>query len=211
MELFGREINIELDDKQQEWGFYILTAVLGIFCTYLFIVKPVGNIRTNKRLYQEEVAKNERVGKILASTREKYELQVAKYEEQKDNYERLQVQLENASVQNNAVLKEVVQKMADYLEVELVSIGAIQSSGDVVEGSYEKKYIPYTMKGKGKDVSNLFYYLENSQWLLTLKGSIVNMTRIGSGEDEEVNVNFRLGAYYPKDLSEEVETDEQNE
>jgi len=209
MELFGKEINIDLDDKQQEWGFYIVTTLLVLLFTYLFIVKPINTIRTNQRLYKEEVAKNERVGKILGDTKLKYDLQVAKYEEQKENYDKLKIRMDNASVQNNAVLKEVVQKIVDYLGVRLVSIGAIQGSEEVVEGSYEKKYIPYTMQGKGKDISNLFYYLENSEWLLTLKGSIVNMTRSGSGPDEKVNVKFRLGAYYPREGSKESEAVEE--
>lgn len=205
MELFGRDINIDLDVRQQEWGFYIGTTLIVLILTYLFIVKPVNNIRTNQSLYKEEVAKNEETGKVLGNTEVKYDLQIAKYEEQKENYEKLKVKMENASVQNNAVLKEVVQKMLDYLNVKLVSIGAIQGSEEVVESYYEKKYIPYSLQGKGNDISNLFYYLENSEWLLTLKGSIINMTRSGSGEDERVSVNFRLGAYYPKETGGESE------
>jgi len=207
MELFGKDISIELDDRQQEWAFYIVTAILILALTHLFIVRPVKEIRKNKALLEQEIAKHQKVSKTLASTEEKYELQVAKYEEQKENYDKLAVKMDNASVQNNAILKEVVQKIADYLGVKMISIGAIESRGEVVEEAYEKKYIPYNMEGRGSDISNFFYYLENSEWLLSLKGSPVDLTRSGSGSDEKVRTSFKLGAYYPKG-SKEVSKDE---
>ncbi len=202
MELFGREIAIDLDDRQQELGFYIATVLTVLLITHLFIVRPIVTIRRNQKVYEAEVAKHEGVTTKLAAAEEKLQLQVAKYEEQKESYDELKVKLDNASVQNNAVLKEVVQKIVDYLGVRVLSIGAMETSGNVVEGSYEKKYIPYSLEGTGRDISNLFYYLENSEWLLTLKGSIVDITRGGSGEDERVKTTFKLGAYYPRSSGE---------
>lgn len=210
MELFGKDISIELDDRQQEWAFYIGTAILILILTHLFVVKPIKEIRKNKVQYKQEIAKHERVSSTLVATEEKYKLQVAKYEEQKENYEKLEQQMDNASVQNNAVLKEVVQKVADYLGVKMISIGAIETRGEVVEEAYEKKYIPYNMEGRGRDISNFFYYLENSEWLLSLKGSPIDITRGGSGEDEKVRTTFKLGAYYPSGNNEVSKDDEKD-
>lgn len=210
MELFGKEIPIELDDKQQEWAFYIVTVLIVLILTNFLVVKPIKAIRKNKALYEKELVKHDEITETLVTTEKKYKLQLAKYEEQKENYEKLTLKMDNASVQNNAILKEVVQKMADYLGVKMISIGAIESRGEVVETAYEKKYIPYSMEGKGRDVSNLFYYLENSEWLLSLKGSPIDLTRAGSGEDEKVRTTFKLGAYYPKGNKEVIEDEEED-
>ena len=206
MELFGKDITIDLDDRQQELGFYIATALITLLITHLFIVRPILSIRRNQKIYKEEVVKHEGVTTKLKDTEVKFQLQTAKYEEQRESYDELKVKLDNASVQNNAILKEVVQKIVDYLGVRVVSIGAMENSGNVVEGAYEKKYIPYNLEGTGRNISNLFYYLENSEWLLTLKGSVVDITRGGSGEDEKVKTTFKLGAYYPR-ISGEVSED----
>ena len=210
MELFGKEISIDLDDKQQEWVFYIVTLLLILMGTHLFVVKPIVAIRKNKKIFEQEIVKHEKTSGILVASEEKYELQLAKYQEQKENYDKLSVKMENASVQNNAVLKEVVQKIVDYLGVKMISIGAIETRGEVVEEAYEKKYIPYNMEGKGRDMSNLFYYLENSEWLLSLKGNAIDLTRGGSGEDEKVRATFKLGAYYPKGGKEVNEDDKKD-
>jgi len=211
MELFGKEIAIDLDDRQQELGFYIATTLIVLLITHLFIVRPVVAIRRNQKAYKEEVARHEGVSTKLRAAETKLQLQTAKYEEQRESYDELKVKMDNASVQNNAVLKEVVQKMVDYLGVRVLSIGAMESNGEVVEGAYEKKYIPYSLEGSGRNVSNLFYYLENSDWLLTLKGSVVDITRGGSGEDERVKTTFKLGAYYPRSSGEVNKDDEENQ
>lgn len=202
MEFFGKDITIDLDDRQQELGFYIVTILMVLLITHLFIVRPIVTIRRNQKVYEAEVVKHEGVTTRLTAAEKKLQLQTAKYEEQRESYDELKVKLDNASVQNNAILKEVVQKIVDYLGVRVVSIGAMENSGNVVEGAYEKKYIPYNLEGTGRNISNLFYYLENSEWLLTLKGSIVDITRGGSGEDERVKTTFKLGAYYPRSSGE---------
>jgi len=202
MELFGKEIAIDLDDRQQEWSFYIATVLVVLLITHLFVVKPIVAIRRNQKTYEAEVVKHEGVTIKLVTADEKLQLQTAKYEEQKESYDELKVKMDNASVQNNAILKEVVQKVVDYLGVRMLSIGAMEGNGEVVEGAYEKKYIPYSMEGTGRNIANLFYYLENSEWLLTLKGSALDITRGGSGEKEKVKTIFKLGAYYPRSSGE---------
>lgn len=206
MEIFGREI--ELNERQEKSLTYGLVGLLILIFTYVLIVKPTLTIKENKEVYKSQVEKHERVESKLSLTRDKYNLQVEKYEEQKENYERLLIQMENASLQNNAILKEVVQKIMDESGVELESIGSLEGSDDIAGEVYEKKFIPYTVTGSGRDITKLFYYLENSEWLLTLRGSIIDLSRSGSREDEKVGARFKLGAYYPK---KEVTGEESND
>ncbi len=204
MEFFGKDIEIDLTDNQKKITEYIGVALICLTLTILLIINPLREIKRNKGLLKKEKAKNLKVTRVLKETKERYKLQVLKYEEQKENYSKLQLQMENASIQNNAVLKEVIQKIADHLDVDLLTIGALQETPEVVDGSYKKKFIPYSMRGSGEDISTFFYFLENSNWLLTLKGSPVNIKRNSGEEAKDIFIRYKLGAYYPVEV-EEVE------
>jgi len=173
LELFGK--SIDLTDKQTKQVF-IGSAVFGVvFLLFPFILTPTKKLKASKLKLEETIGKKDTVIKKLKLTERRYAEVQEEYRKQKFRLDELQEKFKNSSFQDSSDLKKMIQEMLDHLNIELLEIGAVQEESLEGADEYGRKMIPYRIRGRGRDVAVLFYYLENSNFLITLKGSKVDV------------------------------------
>ncbi len=196
MELFGKELRIdmELSEKQQKLVTILGVVVLTVLISIPMIVKPSLKLKVKK---QELVAAEQQ--KAVARTemekeKGRYESLLAEYERQSDRLDFLETKFENSSLQDNASLKKMVQEILDHLKIIVLEIGAPELAKD--ESGYVKIYTPYKIAGDANMVAKFFYFLENSNYLITLRGSSLEMKQVQNTDENDVEVKFKVGSYF---------------
>ncbi len=224
MDVFGKELNIEMDYRNKIRLIY-LVAVIAVVIMFIFMVlNPFKQLNLAKKALEKEQARLVRVEDKFTATQKRREDVMTEFEKQKERYAILKVQFEKAASQNNATFKREIQDVMDYLGVKLSSIGAPEiapkkqkevkdgeknAKKDVKEEEekadelqYEKKYFAYSISGPAPEVSTFFYYLENSKRLITLKDGATNITKSGQND---LNATFKIGTYFFEEEGDENE------
>jgi len=199
MDLFGKEININIDKKKTKLLLVIGTIIGIILLVFFLLISPIGRIFDKKeellKVQQEKILTEQNL-KLFERKYEKIKLERAN---QKYRLQELLEEFRQYSFKDEARLKQMVQDILDHLNVELLEIGKTESVE--IEGNKEYKInmIPYKIMGRGRDVALFFYYLENSKTLLTLKKSRVEVVTKSFNKDEVkiglIEVKFKLGYY----------------
>jgi len=199
MEIFGKEINLDLDKQKSKLLILIGTCIGVFFLIYFLIISPIRSVFYKK----DELAKIEQLRFSTDQNLKSFEKRYDKIEADRGNQsyrlEELLQKFRDHSLKDEARLKQMVQEILNHLNIQLVEIGKTET--EVIEGNteYKKKLIPYRIVGNGRDIALFFYYLENGKALLTLKNSRLEMTnKLFSDVEEEggaVEVKFKLGYY----------------
>jgi|GEM_PF-5359690 len=228
MDVFGKELNIEMDYKNKIKLIYLMTLIAIVIMIIFMVISPINKLKDTKKVYEKEQANLVKVKDKFIATQKRQEDVEAEFEKQKEKYAILKVQFEKAAHQNNATFKREIQDLMDYLGIGLSSIGSPEIapkkqkpvSEEEAEGKkkgkveepvkddelkYEKKYFAYNISGPAPEVSTLFYYLENSKRLITLRDGATNITK--SGQDD-LNATFKIGTYFFQNDEEEGEKNE---
>lgn len=202
MEVFGREINFnidlktELSDKQIKVLIIIALTLAILGGMVPAVVFPIMEIREKNKQIKQLDQKQQVANTTYIKEKKKYDTQFAIYQEQKEDLDLLRVKFENSSLEDETSLKFMIDDIARYLEVEVNAIGRVEIAEE--KEGYKKKYTPYVVKGTIANVSKLFYYLENSNFLITMRGAGVQLNQ--SGKDSKnrslVEVRFKVGAYF---------------
>lgn len=199
MDLFGKEININIDKKQSKL-LLVIGMIIGIISLIFFLlISPIGRIFDKKEelleVQQEKVLTEQNL-KLFEKKYEKIKLERAN---QKYRLEELLEEFRRYSFKDEARLKQMVQYILNHLNIELLEIGKTESVEIEGNKKYKRNMIPYKIMGNGRDVALFFYYLENSKTLLTLKKSRLeavskpfNIDDIKTGM---IEVKFKLGYY----------------
>jgi hypothetical protein len=196
MEVFGKEINLDLEltEKQQKLVTVLGILLLTVAISYPMIVKPSLKLKAKK----EELAVTEQKKNVARADMQKekgrYESLLAEYQRQKDRLEILETKFKNSSLQDNASLKNMVQEILDHLKIKVIEIGAPELAED--ESGYVKIYTPYKISGDANMVAKFFYFLENSNYLITLRGSALEMKQAQNTDANDVEVKFKVGSYF---------------
>lgn len=198
MILFGQEININIELDEKSAGILISSASIAIVVLlgFFLIASPIKEMaKANSQISKKkgELEKFELENKKIKNNYEKLN-QI--YQGQQLNLEGIRKKFENASLRDETDLKIAIQQIIDNLKLDLVSTGASEIAEDKPE--YVKKYTEYIIKGEFYKLGRLFYYLENSNWLLTFKGSNLIMDKKVENKEEIVEVRFKIGAYIIK-------------
>lgn len=199
MDLFGKEININIDKKQMKLLTIIGTIIGIIFVVYFLVISPIGRIFDKKeellRVEQEKISTEQN----LKLFEKRYERVKIEKETQKYRLEKLLEEFRQYSFKDEARLKQMVQDILDNLNIELLEIGKTETVEIEGNKEYQRKTIPYKITGNGRDIALFFYYLENSRALLTLKKSRLEVAAKAFGEGDQriglVEVKFKLGYY----------------
>jgi hypothetical protein len=199
MELFGKEINIDFNKKQIKLSIIVGAVITIIFLFYFLVVSSIGRVYDKK----DELAIIKQQKEDTVQTLRLLEKRYAGIEQergsQQTRLEELLKEFESHSFKDEARLKEMVQKILDYLNIELLEIGKTETTVIEENSKYQRKMIPYRIMGNGRDVALFFFYLENTKTLLTLKKSRLEVfTKPFKGEnikEERVEVKFKLGYY----------------
>ena len=199
MNLFGKEININMDKKETKL-LVIIGSVIGvIFLVFFFVISPIGKIFDKKnelsKSKQEKISTEQNL-KLLKKRYERVELEKTN---QKQRLEKLLEEFRQHSLKDEARLKKMIQDILDHLNIELLEIGKTETLEIEGNKEYKKRLMPYKIKGNGRDVALFFYYLENSRALLTLKKSRLEVTvktfSEGNKKTGLIEVKFKLGYY----------------
>ncbi len=228
MDVFGKELNIEMDYKNKIRLIYLLALIAIVIMFIFMVINPFRKLNETRKVYEKEQANLVKIKDKFVATQKKQEDVMTEFEKQKEKYAILKIQFEKAAHQNNATFKREIQDVMDYLGVKLSTIGSPEvapkkekavteeeakgKKGDEKEApvkddelKYEKKYFAYTISGPAPEVSTLFYYLENSKRLITLKDGATDITKSGQND---LNATFKIGTYF---FQEEQEEGEKNE
>lgn len=199
MNLFGKEININMDKKETKL-LVIIGSVIGvIFLVFFFVISPTGKIFDKKnelsKSKQEKISTEQNL-KLLKKRYERVELEKTN---QKQRLEKLLEEFRQHSLKDEARLKKMIQDILDHLNIELLEIGKTETLEIEGNKEYKKRLMPYKIKGNGRDVALFFYYLENSRALLTLKKSRLEVAVKTFSEGDKktglIEVKFKLGYY----------------
>ena len=228
MDVFGKELNIEMDYKNKIKLIYLMTLIAIVIMIIFMVISPINKLKDTKKVYEKEQANLVKIKDKFIATQKRQEDVEAEFEKQKEKYAILKVQFEKAAHQNNATFKREIQDLMDYLGIRLSSIGSPEiapkkqkpvseeeakgkKKGEAEEPvkddelKYEKKYFAYDISGPAPEVSTLFYYLENSKRLITLRDGATNITK--SGQDD-LSATFKIGTYFFQNDEEEGEKNE---
>lgn len=199
MNLFGKEIKINMDKKQMKLLTVIGTAIGIIFLIFYLIISPIRRIFDKKsELFK---AKKEKISteQNLKLFEKRYERVQVERENQKYRLEKLLEEFKQHSLKDEARLKQMIQDIMDHLNIELLEIGKTETMEIEGNKEYKKRLMPYKIKGDGRDIALFFYYLENSRALLTLKKSRLEVAAKTFNEGDEktglIEVKFKLGYY----------------
>ena len=206
MELFGKEINIDIDKKQMKLLIIVGTIIGVVLLLYFLIILSIGKIFDKKeellRVKQENITARQNL-KLFEKRYEKIEVEK---NNQKYRLEELLNEFKKYSFKDEARLKQMIQDILDHLNIEMLEIGKTEIM--VIDGNkeYKRKMIPYKIVGNGRNIALFFYYLENSKTLLTLKKSRLEVVVKQFNEEEQkvnlIEVKFKLGYY---DITDENE------
>ena len=199
MELFGKEINIDMDKKQTKLLIVIGTIIGIVLLLYFLIMLPIGRIFDKKEELLRVKQENILVKQNLKLFEKRYDKVEVEKNNQKYRLEELLNEFKKSSFKDEARLKQMIQDILDHLSVEMIEIGKTETM--VIEGNkeYKRKMIPYKIVGNGRNIALFFYYLENSKTLLTLKKSrlevVVKPLSEGDQKADLIEVKFKLGYY----------------
>ena len=197
MVLFGKEIKLEtnMSPKEAKLSLLIISLAVVIILGYFQIFIPIMDI---KNLNNEiEMKKSEKIGeetKKKAAQRE-YDDRIQMYNEQNENYLMSKAKFDQSSLIDDTSLKLMVAEMAEELGIKIVEVGAVE----VIEKNeeYTKKYFPYTVQSDVNRLGRFFYWLENSNQLVTFKGSPLDIQLLDSqGVLGQITVKMKVGAYF---------------
>lgn len=202
MEVFGREINLDIDLKaelsEKQIKILIFAASILVFVVVMMpaVVFPIMKIMEENKQIEQLNQKLQGAQATYLKEKKKYDTQFSIYQEQKEDLDLLRVKFENSSLEDETSLKFMIDDLARYLGVSVSAIGRVEVAED--KEGYTKKYTPYVVKGTVANVSKLFYYLENSNFLITMRGAGVQLTRSGRDAKDRsiVEVRFKVGAYF---------------
>jgi len=183
-----------LTEKNLKTTVYILIVLIIIALIGVFIVPNVLELKSRHEEYQRKIAELQTEINNYEVAKKKYEDTKADAEKYAKEFEALKEKFREGIIEDETHLKVLVQRLINYLGLEMLKTGKIEQ-GEVGEG-YSKKFIPYTVRGDFDQVSRFFYYLENSKWLITFKGSELKMSSVKYKEQDKVEVQFKAGAYY---------------
>ncbi len=197
MILFGKEINLELDEKKISIisiGVVVLIAILGAGIVVVPKAFELKAKKTELSIAEGELKKKE-------AEKESVQARVAnknkRYQESKIYLGELEEKFRKSALKDETELKIAVQKIINNLKLELIETGLSEKVEETPD--YEKRYIPYVVEGEFYQIGRFFYYMENSKnWLLTFKGSALNIKKIEKNKKEFINVKFKVGAYIIK-------------
>ncbi len=193
MELFGKEIKLDtnVSPKQAKLSLLVLSIVVVVGLSIVFIVKPSMKIR-------DLSVEIENLDRDLANKQSNFEKAVKEYnsryaifKEQSESYNREKERFENSSLKDDTSLKYMVADIAEHLNIKILEVGGIEVEEENEE--YLKKFIPYKVTGDINSLGQFFYFLENSNYLVTFKGSDLD---IQISNVEEVSVRMNIGAYF---------------
>ena len=144
-----------------------------------------------------EMKKSEKIGeetKKKAAQRE-YDDRIQMYNEQNENYLMSKAKFDQSSLIDDTSLKLMVAEMAEELGIKIVEVGAVEVIEENEE--YTKKYFPYTVQSDVNRLGRFFYWLENSNQLVTFKGSPLDIQLLDSqGVLGQITVKMKVGAYF---------------
>lgn len=197
MVLFGKEIKLEtnMSPKEAKLSLVLISVVVVCVLGYYQIFVPIMEIK--KVNNDIEIKKSEKLGeeaKLKAAKREN-ENRLQIYNEQNENYLMSKSKFDQASLLNDTSLKDMIAEMAEEVGIKIVEVGAVE----VIEENeqYTKKYFPYTVQSDVNRLGRFFYWLENSNQLVTFKGSPLDIQLSESGGIAGIiTVKMKVGAYF---------------
>lgn len=197
MVLFGKEIKLEtnMSPKEAKLSLVLISVVVVCVLGYYQIFIPIMEIK--KVNNDIEIKKSEKLGeeaKLKAAKREN-ENRLQIYNEQNENYLMSKSKFDQASLLNDTSLKDMIAEMAEEVGIKIVEVGAVE----VIEENeqYTKKYFPYTVQSDVNRLGRFFYWLENSNQLVTFKGSPLDIQLSESGGIAGIiTVKMKVGAYF---------------
>lgn len=193
MELFGKEIKLDtnVSPKQAKLSLLILSIVVVVVLSAIFIVKPALKIKDlNVEIENRERDLTNKKTQFDNAVKE-YNRRYAIFKEQSESYNREKERFENSSLQDDTSLKYMVADIAEHLNIKILEVGGIEVEEENEE--YLKKYIPYKVIGDINSLGQFFYFLENSNYLVTFKGSDLDIQISNVGE---VSVRMNIGGYF---------------
>ncbi len=184
-----------MSPKEAKLSLLIISLAVVIILGYFQIFIPIMEI---KNLNNEiELKKSEKIGeetKKKAAQRE-YDDRIQMYNEQNENYLMSKAKFDQASLIDDTSLKLMVAEMAEELGIKIVEVGAVEVIEENEE--YTKKYFPYTVQSDVNRLGRFFYWLENSNQLVTFKGSPLDIQLLDSqGVLGQITVKMKVGAYF---------------
>lgn len=199
MNLFGKEINIDIDKKQAKLLINVGTVLGIVILIFFLVISPIGRIfekKTELLKVEKEKISTEQNLKLFEKRYERIKLE---RENQKNRLEKLLEEFRQHSFKDEARLKKMIQDILDHLNIELIEVGKTETMEIEGNKEYKKRLLPYKIKGNGRDVALFFYFLENSKALLTLKKSrlelaVANFSK-GDKKTGLIEVKFKLGYY----------------
>ncbi len=196
MVLFGKEIDLAIDDRSMKIAAAAVVAVVAIVVAVLLIYPKVNDLMD--KMKEVEKAKIEWIAKDEEAKRKENEVReiLAKYDENKKYLDEIKERFINASVTEETDLKIAVQKLITNLNLQMKETGATELAEDMQNVGYQKRFIPYTITGDFGNIGKFLYYLENSKWLITFNGSNLNLKKVKDKEKDVIEVKLKIGAYY---------------
>jgi hypothetical protein len=196
MVLFGKEINVKIDDRSMKIASAVVVAIIAITIAVLLIYPRVTELMD--KISEVEKAKKEWIAKDEEAKKKENEVKeiLVKYDENKKYLDEIKERFINASVTEETDLKIAVQKLIGNLNLQMRETGATELAEDMQNVGYQKKFIPYTITGDFGNIGKFLYYLENSKWLITFNGSNLNLKKVKEKERDVIEVKLKIGAYY---------------
>lgn len=197
MILFGKEIKLEtnLSPKEAKLSLLIISLMVVTIMGYYQAFIPMMQIRDlNNEIDRKTAERNTEETKKRAAQRE-YDQRLQVYNDQNENYNKSKEKFEQASLLDDTSLKLMVAEMAEELGIKIVDIGAVE----IIEENeqYTKKWFPYTVQSDINRLGRFFYWLENSNQLVTFRGSPLDIQLGGTdGVAGQITVKMKIGAYF---------------
>jgi len=206
MVLFGKEIKIDtnLSPKEAKLSLLIVSLLVITIMGYFQIFVPMMAIKDlNNEIERKVAERNTEETKKRAAQRE-YDQRLQVYNEQNENYNKSKGKFEQASLLDDTSLKLMVAEMAEELGIKIVDIGAVELIEE--NEQYTKKWFPYTVQADINRLGRFLYWLENSNQLVTFRGSPLDIQLIGNeGVSGQITVKMKVGAYFNEGKSPEVQ------
>ena len=107
----------------------------------------------------------------------------------------LELELTESYLMDNVQESILVLTKLKELGIKIVEVGAVEVIEENEE--YTKKYFPYTVQSDVNRLGRFFYWLENSNQLVTFKGSPLDIQLLDSqGVLGQITVKMKVGAYF---------------
>lgn len=184
----------KLTEKNLKTAVYVFIVLIIVALVGIFIIPNIMILKERHETYQVKVGELQKEKNNYEVAKKKYEDTKADAERYQKEFEALREKFREGIVEDETHLKILIQRLIGYLGLEMLRTGKLEQ-GEVGEG-YSKKFIPYIVRGDFDQISRFFFYLENSKWLITFKGSELSMKSVKHKEQDKVEVQFKAGAYY---------------